>query len=272
MPTEPRHTYDLEAYCRRVGLQHTPTPTLEGLQQIAFAHVCSIPFEGLNSYIGWPVSLERADIEAKLVRSPRGGYCFEHNGMMIGLLRQLGFQVRGLSGRVLAGAPRETPIPRTHFFLVVTLDGQDWIFDAGVGSGSLTRPIRYVLGIAQETPHDIRRIVHENNRFYHQILMDDHWADLYEFTGEPMPFIDQQTGNWWTSTHPQARFRLNSMVAIARPDGTRAIYQNGDFKVRRGGQVLESQQMGSNEEALTLLSTEFGIELPEGALVWKPTP
>ena len=235
MPTEPAHTYDLDAYAKRIGLAHIPSPTLEGLSAIAHGHVCSIAFECLDPFLDRGVSLERADLENKLVGQKRGGYCFEHNGLMLGMLRQIGFQVQDRAARVLMGRPRDTASPRTHLFLIVTLEGREWIVDFGVGSFSLTQPIRYVLGTEQETPHDVRRIVHENDRFYHQVWLGDHWFDLYEFAGDRMPFVDQHTGNWLTSTHPKSMMRTQVVVAIARPDGVRATYFNGAFTVRRRG-------------------------------------
>jgi N-hydroxyarylamine O-acetyltransferase len=270
MPTEPEHTYDLDAYVRRIGLQSAPAPTLEGLRTIQKAHVCTIPFEGFDPFLDRPVSLERADLEAKLVGQARGGYCFEQNGLMLGMLRQIGFQVRDMAARVLMDQPRDTQTPRTHLFLIVTLDGQDWIADFGVGSMSLTDPIRFVLDVEQETSHDVRRIVHEDGRFFHQMWHGDHWFDIYQFTGERMPFIDQITGNWLTSTHPKGMFKMNSIAAIAKPEGTRATFFNGEFAVRRGGETLEKRTMESNEETIELLAHEFGIHLAEGSLVWKP--
>jgi N-hydroxyarylamine O-acetyltransferase len=168
------------------------------------------------------------------------------------------------------GLPRETVSPRTHLFLKVTIDGRDWLADFGVGSKSLTAPIRFVLDVEQETPHDIRRLVHENGRFYHQAWQGDSWFDAYEFTGEPMPFVDQHTGNWLVSTLPGSFFRTNTLSTIARPDGVRAVYHNGDFTVRRGADLLEERTMGSNEEALSVIRTEFGVELPDGVEIWAP--
>jgi arylamine N-acetyltransferase len=48
------------------------------------------------------------------VRRRRGGYCFEHNLLLLGVLRAFGFHAVGLAARVQWGRPPETIGPRTH--------------------------------------------------------------------------------------------------------------------------------------------------------------
>ena len=42
-------------------------------------HTEAIPFENLNPLLRWPVRLDPASLEEKMVRGGRGGYCFEPN-------------------------------------------------------------------------------------------------------------------------------------------------------------------------------------------------
>ena len=53
----------------------------------------------------------------------RGGYCFEQNGVFERVLRELGFNVRSLLGRVVLSNPPALP-PRTHRLLLVELEGE----------------------------------------------------------------------------------------------------------------------------------------------------
>jgi len=52
----------------------------------------------------------------------------------------------------------------------------------------------------QPTPHETRRIVFEDGRWFHQALLGGTWMDVYEFTREEMPPIDREVGNWYTSS------------------------------------------------------------------------
>ena len=47
------------------------------------------------------------------------------------------------------------------------------------------------------------------------------WADVYGFVPEPVPFVDIETSNWFTCTHPGSPFVTGLIITVNRPDGTR---------------------------------------------------
>lgn len=258
------HIFDLDAFKARIRYAGPLEPTLEVLKYLQMHHVCSIPFENLSILLHQPVELDNASLENKLVHQKRGGYCFEQNGLMVGILTQIGFDVTPLSGRVRLDRPRDFLPPRTHLTLRVRIDDQDWIYDAGVGSFSLTAPIRFELGIEQPTPHETRRITKENGIFFHQAQVDGEWKDVYEFTGEEMPLIDREVSSWWTSTNPNARFAQNLMASLALPNGERKAILNDRFSRRRGTVILETFQIEDADHLLEVLNDEFGLDFPTG--------
>ncbi len=83
------------------------------------------PLREPGSLAGPGVSLAPADLQDKLVRRRRGGYCFEHNLLFLDALRALGFQAEGLAARVLWNVPPGNPPPRTHMLLRVRLPEGD---------------------------------------------------------------------------------------------------------------------------------------------------
>ncbi len=260
-------SFNLAAYADRIGYSDPLEPSFETLRGLAKHHVSSVPFENLNVLLGLPIELTASALENKLVGQRRGGYCFEQNGLMLGVLEQIGFEVRPLSGRVRIDLPREITPPRTHLFILVTLDGEEWIFDVGVGGMSLTSPIRFRVDEEQATLHEARRIVHHDGRYFHQAWMGKDWADVYEFTGETMPVVDREVGNWWTSTNPTSKFANNLFAARAAEDGVRVGLFNDRLTWRRGPEVLEQRVLGSAEEVVEVLAGEFGLMVPDGAAV-----
>ena len=266
----PPHTPDLDAYFARIGYAGPRTPTRAVLDELMARHTRAIPFENVDVLLGRGVSLAPEAVEAKLVGARRGGYCFEQNSFFLAVLRTLGFRATPLSGRVRLYAPREVVPPRTHLFLKVELDGEEWIADVGFGGLSLSSSIRYREAIEQETRHEPRRLVREDGRWFHQVRSGDGWMDGYEFTGEEMPPIDRELANWWTSAHPESRFRQNLMVNLAGPAGTRLNLTNREFTRRRGAEVLETTQLRSHDELVALLGDVFGIRIPEGARLAAP--
>ena len=85
------------------------------LAALVAAHNRCIPFENLDPVMGVPVADLRTDaLFGKLVRRRRGGYCYEHNGLMGYVLSQLGFGVDRLGGRVVWMNTSGTLPAQTH--------------------------------------------------------------------------------------------------------------------------------------------------------------
>src|SRR5215470_474982 len=90
------------SYFGRIGYRGPTEPTLNVLAGVTAAHNRSIPFENLDPLMGVPVAdLRQEALFDKLVHRRRGGYCFEHNGVLAEVLLQLGFGVDILGGRVV---------------------------------------------------------------------------------------------------------------------------------------------------------------------------
>jgi len=256
--------FDLNAYCRRIGFVGRLEPTLPVLKSLAERHACSIPFENLDVVLGRGVDLNPEALEKKLVHDRRGGYCFEQNSLMLGVLRQIGFEVTPLAGRVRLGRTREELPPRTHLFLSVKIEGEEWLFDVGVGGFSLTTPIRRNSNEEQLTLHEPRRILGSEGAYFHQGWSGKEWIDVYEFSGEEMPEIDREVSNWWTSTSPKSKFSQNLFCALASSNGERLGLINDRFTRRRGDDVLEVIEIGSADQLLEILDLRFGLGFSVG--------
>ena len=279
----------LEQYFGRVGYVGGTSPTVETLRGILVAHAQAVPFENLDVLLGRELKLDTASLHDKLVNRRRGGYCFEQNSYLLEVFATLGFVVTPLAARVRLAVGREVTPPRTHVCLQVDVDGLAWLADCGVGSATPVGPLRLETSEAQATSHETHRIVWEGGKRYHQVwhgvwfadgagqvagVGSGKWVDVYEFTGETMPMIDREIANWWTSTHPQSKFRKNLLVARVGEDGTRRGVQNRQYIHRRAGEIVEAREIASHEELMAMLAGEFGIVLPSESrlsatnLVW----
>ena len=266
---------NLDPYFERISYQGPRTPTLEVLRDIMLAHACAIPFENLDVLLGRGISLTDEDIDRKLITDRRGGYCFEQNSLLARVLTTLGFSLQRLSARVRLNLPRAVTPPRVHLFLRVNISNVPWLVDVGIGGLSPTGPFRLdLLDVEQPTPHEPRRILWEENsplhRYFHQAKLLDQWVDIDEFTQEEMPHIDCEVGNCWTSTHPKSKFRLNLIVGLARPDGTRLSLWNREFTHRHGARILERFDITDPEELRILLGERFGLQFPVGTRFGPP--
>ncbi len=255
---------DLDAYFRRTGFAGDRAPTLANLHALCAAHVTSIPFENLDVLLGRRIDLDPAAVDQKLIHDRRGGYCFEQNTLFLRVLETLGYHARPLSARVRSGRPRDYTPARTHVFCRVELDGESWLADVGVGSMSMACAIRFFHDGEQPTPHEPRRIVFEDGRYFHQARLGDVWDDVCEFTLEEMPPIDREVGNWYTSAHPQSHFKSRLIVTRARPGGERVTILNKELKRRDRDGVAHTTPIASPDELLALLAEHFGMRFPDG--------
>jgi N-hydroxyarylamine O-acetyltransferase len=268
---------DLDAYFERIGYAGPVAPTLETLNGVMHAHVQAIPFENLDVLLGRGIDLSPEGIHRKLVTGRRGGYCFEQNGLLLLMLDAIGFDVAPLSARVRYQRARDYTPARTHLFLRVNIAGVPWAADVGVGSLSLSSAIRLDITAEQPTPHEPRRIIREDGRWFHQVRFGDDWHDVLEFTGEEMPQIDRELANWFTSTHPQSHFRTRLIAARALADGGRLTLMNRELSVRDRTGAAQTRLLQEPAELLAVLADHFGLgfdpgtRFPCAALDW-PTP
>ena len=256
-------TIDLDRYFERTGYRGPRTATLETLHAIAQAHVETIPFENLDVLLGRAIDLQLPAVEQKLIVDRRGGYFFEQNSLLLAVLRQLGFDAEPLAGRVRIGRPRDYVPPRTHLFVRVQLDGP-WLVDVGVGGLSPTAAIRMDTEAPQPTPHETRRLVRDGDLVYHQALLNHEWHDVYSTLLDPMPPIDREVGNWYTSSHPESSFKARLTVARALPDGGRLTILNRELTTRQRDGRADHYVIDTPDELLDVLSRKFGLMFPAG--------
>ncbi|MDQ3657722.1 MAG: arylamine N-acetyltransferase [Chloroflexota bacterium] len=200
---------DVAAYLDRINYGGALEPSSTVLTALHRAHATTIPFENLNIILGRGVSLDIEDIQGKLLRSKRGGYCFEHNLLFSALLERSGFAVRRLVARVQP----DKPGPRTHMLLNVTADGQEWLADVGFGA-ALLEPVPLVDGVAVRQGGWTHGVTHETDDSWRlRTLGAGGWSDLYGFSSDPQRPNDYVVYNHYTSTYPGSPF-VNQIVAM----------------------------------------------------------
>jgi N-hydroxyarylamine O-acetyltransferase len=272
---------DLARYFERIQYRGSREPSLTTLSAILLQHVRHIPFENLDVLLQAPISLELAAVEHKLVDSQRGGYCFEHNTLLLAVLEQLGFRGTMLSARSCYQRAERGFLPRTHVLLCLEVDGRTYLADGGFGGLSPTAAQRLELDVVQATPHEPRRLRAEgpwrglelrapDALLVHEAYFADAWHGLYEFTLEQMPLVDRVVANFYTSQHPQSHFRQRLMVARATEAG-RVTLQDRELTLRRAGAEPRTRRLESHAELIEVLAEHFQLRLPAGTRLSCPT-
>ncbi len=249
-------------YLQRLGYDTPPAPTLDTLAQLQLRHVSTFAFESLSTLLHAPVPIDLASVEQKVLLDGRGGYCYELNQMFLALLQELGFDARGITGRVVMGGPPDALTPRTHRLSLVTLDGERYITDVGFGGMVPTSPLQLDNRMPQATAHESYRLtLHEGSyTLWAQVVGE--WRGLYVFDLQPQSHFDYEIGNWYVSTHPDSPFLGQLKVALIAP-GLRRTLNNGNYAVHHLGRDSEKRAVKDVDELLALLQEGFGLRVPE---------
>jgi N-hydroxyarylamine O-acetyltransferase len=256
-----KEAIDLDRYLARIGYRGTPRADLDTLSALTALHPAAIPFEAIDVYLGRPVELTAAAIQAKLIDGGRGGYCFEHNGLLKRVLGGLGFTVEGLLARVFwMRPPQDPPLPLTHMALRVTIGGEQWLADVGFGSCVAGIPLRVAPpGLEQPTRHETFRLSPRGTWTLLEVRFPDGWQPVYALSPEPALDSDYVAANWYTSTHPDSGFRRELRVALTTPQRRTTLADNR-LTVRHARGAVERRFLSEPELADALVST-FGIRL-----------
>jgi N-hydroxyarylamine O-acetyltransferase len=253
----------LEPYLSRLGLALPLPPTAETLRRLHVAHLAAFTFHNLAIQRRGSVRVDVESIERKfLAGADGGGYCFEQNTLLAAVLRELGFTVTTLLGRV--GPPDRRAL--NHMLLLVHIDGQPWLADVGFGGDGPLEPIPLQDGIRvtqDAIDYSLRRDEHHWTLTMH---CGETSEDLYEFTGTPHTAGDVEIANYYTSTHPDSIFRHTLTIQRVTP-GERVIlrprvitrYRNGV----RTDTPIEPAQVRQFAREL------FGIELDAEPLLFE---
>jgi arylamine N-acetyltransferase len=257
-------TVDVAAYYARIGYEGHTEPTVETIHALVAAHNRSIPFENLDPLLGIPVAdLSAAALADKLVHRRRGGYCYEHNGLMGYVLEELGFGVERFAGRVVWMNPGG-PLPaQTHQVLSVTVPGVDGplLVDVGFGGQTLTSPIRLEAGPVQKTRHEPYRISERGDGYQLEAQIGDAWQPLYMFTTRPQPRIDLEVGSWYVSTNPHSHF-VTGLTAALVTDDARWNLRGRNLAIHRPGNT-EKIRFDTAADVLEALTDRFGIDVAD---------
>lgn len=252
---------DLDAYLARLGVARPESPTLDALRRLHVAHLAAFPFHNLTIQRRGAVTVDVDSIALRFFDHGGGGYCFEQNTLLGAALRELGYAVTTLLGRV--GSPDR---PLNHMLLRVDIDGRPWLADVGFGGQTPLEPL----------PLEDGARVTQNGFDYSLRRGADHWTlamhcgdeseDLYEFSGVPHTTGDVEMANWFTSTHPSSIFRKSLTIQRVTADERLILRPKLLTRYRNGVRTdtpIEPAQLRSFAREL------FGIDLGEERLLFE---
>ena len=233
---------DVTGYLGRIGATaDDPLAVLVGRQLHA------VPFETLSVHLDEPISLDPAALYDKIVVRRRGGFCHELNGLFAGLLRELGYEVTLLGGRVAAADGFGPPLD--HVALSVTADeGGPWLVDVGFGR----------FGVGPVT-FDDAAAVREVEDGDLDVLAPDGSVG-YRLERHPRTTADFVPLAWWQTTSPDAPFAVGPVCSLPTAGGGRVTLA-GHLLVVTDAAGTRTEEELTDGEALAAYRDRFGIAL-----------
>lgn len=247
----------MDAYLRRIGASRPERADAEALRDLQIRHLLTVPFENLAIHLGDGIDLEEKALLAKIVEARRGGLCYELNGAFAMLLRDLGFTVSLLQGRVFGEGGR-LGIAYDHLALLVkTTDATGpWLADVGFGDHA-HHPLVFDERGDQEDPGGTFRIVDvpENGD------VDVHRDGKPQFRLErrPRDLDDFTAGAWWHSTSPDSHFTRSPVCS--RPTAEGRITLSGDKLITTVRGERHEEPLADDAAVLDAYREHFGIRL-----------
>ncbi|MGE5452115.1 MAG: arylamine N-acetyltransferase family protein [Acidobacteriota bacterium] len=255
--------FDLTRYLQRIGFEGPARPDIDTVARMMRSQLQTVPFENLDVQAGKIVSMVPEDIVDKIVHRPRGGYCYEVNGLFAMALQALGVPYQFVACRPMFYPVRR---PKTHMALVLKLDGVQWLVDLGFGSHGIRQPMRLDgSGEAIQQGPDQFRLTPTGDTHLLQAFSEGQWLNQYEFNLSPQEWVDFAPANYLNSTHPDAIFVQKRLIIVHTPGG-RHVLLGDTLKTHEAGQV--TQRTVAEPELGGVLAELFG--LTEAAAVKAP--
>lgn len=258
--------FSLQAYFDRIGYSGGTEPNYETFRNLHIAHTMTVPFENLDIFLGKDIKIDIDSLYNKIVLGKRGGYCFEMNTLFGYVLRQLGFEVHDLLGRVFVN--EDTAFALLHHVLLVTIGEKRYLADVGFGGNGLIAPILLEDGTVDKQFNDTFKIVYKPERGYIlQFLINNEFRNSYTFTLTPYMPVDYLAPNYFCSHYPESLFTRQKMCTIPTKEG-RIIMSDMEFKIRTPGGT-ERFEAATPDEFNALIKKYFGIEIDSNKFILK---
>lgn len=251
----------IRRFFHRIGMNPDTTveQNIEFLGKVQLNCVLNIAYENLDILENKPLSLTPDALYDKIVTRGRGGYCFELNGLLTHMLREMGFDVSERFARFLRG---ETEVPmRRHRVTIVHMADGDYLCDIGVGLVAPRLPLRIEENTVQEQNGETYRFTRDERHGW--VLWDlhhDRWQEYICFSDDVVYDVDFLQPSFYCEKHPDSPFNKEYMLAIKTETGRRTV-DGRCYKIFEGEKLVHIEENLPDERLKALFANEFRLTI-----------
>ncbi len=231
----------------------------EFLREVVGRHVATFAFSSVGCRLGENMPLDYESLFSRIVVRRRGGYCFEQNGLLFGVLEELGFAPQLYLARVIFN--EDTHPGLTHRISLVKFDGEHFVLDVGFGSLGPRIPVRMSGAECRDGSQVVRIEERGNGEFHLQVLKEGEFFSLYRFELARYGQSDCELGHFYSHRHPKANFVNHLVVSLILEHEVRSL-QDMEYRVITDS-TTEIQAIESSDQLWRILVEELGIQITE---------
>ena len=247
----------LDAYLDRIGYAGPRTPKAETLRSLHRQHMLTVPFENLDIGLGRKIVLDHERFFDKIVRSGRGGFCYELNGAFASVLTAVGFHVDLLSARV---ANEKGALSEEFDHLALRVEGESsWLADVGFGDNFLG-PLQFIGGLEQQDAVADFRLIDTGDRWQLERRQPDgSWRLVYDLLPQPRDLSEFAGRCHYHQTSPKSHFTRSRICSMATLDGRITL---SDMRlITTSGGIKQEQVLASEGDWRAALRDHFRVIL-----------
>lgn len=245
----------IQKYLNRINYHDNIGTDINTLRKLQKQHLLTVPFENLNLFSETAIEFDVNKMWHKIVEEKRGGICYELNGLFFHLLKQIGFEVKYLSAKVLKDGSEFD-----HVLLIVNIGGNSWLSDVGFGDNFL-EPLEFKIGEAQKDMKGYFKIVRYGKDEY-QLLKSLNKTDYsleYTFTLQERNLEDFRERCLYFQFSPDSKFKKNRLCSIEKEDGRISLTDKKLTITENNRQIIK--KIKNNKDFLNNLEEIFNISL-----------
>ncbi len=250
----------LQPYLEQVNLLDPTSTSLEQIEHLQQSHLSRYSFNNISVLLGETPDLDLEAITEKVVKTGRGGYCFEHNKLMFELLKHYGYNVKMSLAKVINN--QDVQVPRTHRVSIVSYNGEKYLVDVGFGYICPRTPLKLLDKANESDPY--QALSNGDGSYTLSIKTPRGFFKLYTFDFADYDDADCMMGNFYSANYKDAVFTNNLVVSRITQEVTYSLRNLYFYTINDDNQeCIDIENVHSLE---SILKTHFNIELSKNEL------
>ncbi len=255
----------MEALMKMLKDPNNKQSSLEKIASIQQLMAQQFPFENIDVLLQNETLITESFLRKKLLEEKRGGLCYELNGLLYLLLKEL-----GLNAQLSAATMRvddQWGLDRTHAIVLYEENDILYLLDSGSGNNLPLQPLA-LDGPEVKTPsgtYRLRTKKTERGSIICEYLTENGWALRFAFDPKEIPWDELNRMKKLIHTDEKSPFNRTLLIAQSLSDGTISLTEERFRRRWTNGKETETKQLETVDEIQRLIHQHFSPSIQKAA-------